>query len=107
EQVSIYRWLLWGGTNMKTGEVVHHTISKAGIIYFDMSGTRKIAAPLMSLEETDAFVRERVRPLVHYRKTGELPDLWWDEKGYRHRFCDWCAVKDICDKRYEEEDHHG
>lgn len=102
EQVSIYRWLLDGGTNMETGETVHYDIERAGIIYFDMAGTRKIGAPMMSLEETEAFIRERVTPFARFSFTGELPDLWYDEKGNRHRFCDFCAVRDICDKKWNE-----
>lgn len=102
EQVSIYRWLLWGGTNMETGDTVQIKISKAGIIYFDMSGVRKIGAPLMSLDETEAFVRERVEPFARFQRTGELPDLWYDDRGYRHRWCDYCPVREICDRKAEE-----
>lgn len=103
QQVSIYRWLLDGGVNMETGEIVHHEIDRAGIIYFDMTGTLKIGATMMSLEDTEDFIIERVRPLIHYRKTGELPDLMKNERGQRHPFCRFCAVKDACDLRWEAE----
>src|SRR5690606_13303138 len=105
EQVSVYRWLLDGGTNMETGEVVHYPIDKAGIIYFDMTAPVKIGVPLMSLEETEEFVKDRVRPLAHYKKTAEVPDLLDDERGRRSWLCNYCPVKQSCDA-YEEQGYY-
>lgn len=103
EQVSIYRWLTSGGTNMDTGEVMDLGIEKGGILYFTMKGTRKIGIDLMSLEETEEFIREKVRPLALYKNEGELPPFWRNERGYRHRFCDFCALRDACDARGESD----
>src|SRR5690606_28740514 len=80
QQVSLYRWLLDGGTNMETGDVVHYPIERAGIIYFDMTGVRKIGAALMSPEETHQFIVDRVTPIAQYKATGTLPDLLYDDK---------------------------
>lgn len=102
KQVSIYRWLLDGGTNMETGEVVHYEIERAGIIYFDMTGTVKLGAPLMSLEETEEYIKEKVRPIAQYSATGELPDLIQDDRGRRHWLCNYCPVKDICEQLAQE-----
>jgi hypothetical protein len=105
KQVSIYRWLMWGGVNMETTDLLpemktqHIEIDQAGILYFDMSGTKKVAAPLWSLDETEAFIIERLRPIVRYRTDKEMPPLWMNERGYRHVLCDYCALREACDAR--------
>jgi hypothetical protein len=105
KQVSIYRWLLWGGMNMETTDLLPEMkeqfieIERAGILYFDMSGTKKVAAPLWSLDETEAFIIERLRPIAQYKQGGKLPPIWMNERGYRHILCDWCALRDVCDAR--------
>lgn len=99
QQVSVYRWLLSGGTNMETNEVVDYPIRSAGIIYFDMKAPLKVGVPLMSLEETEEFIIERLRPFVHYQQTGELPGFLLLDNGKRHYFCGPCPLREICDAR--------
>lgn len=101
EQVSIYRWLCWGGTNMDTGEVEHIELDAAGILYFDMAGTRKVGVEMMDMEMTEWFLKGRLRPFAKYEKTNELPPFWLNDKGVRHHFCRFCALKEICDERGE------
>lgn len=98
QQISIYRWLTSGGTRMDTGETVDFGITRGALVYFDMKGTRKIRAQLMSLDETEEFLIERLRPFVHYELTGELPPLLMNGRK-RHFFCDVCPVREVCDKR--------
>lgn len=101
EQVNVYAWLCAGGTNMDTGEIEHFEIAKGGIQYFCMSGTVKVGVDIWPLDETEAFVRERLRPQVRYQRTGELPPFWRDERGNRHVLCNYCPVREVCDERGE------
>lgn len=101
EQVSIYRWLCHGGTNMVSGEVEFLDLDLAGILYFDMTGTRKIAVELMSLEETEAFVIERIRPLVKYKTNKVLPAFLQGRNSDRSPLCNYCPVREECDLRGE------
>lgn len=105
EQVNLYRWLVAGGVNMVTGKVENHEIEKGGILYVStggkVRGSRKVAVDIWTLEETEEFLRERLRPLVAYQQTKELPPVLTDEKGRRHYFCIRCALREACDAREE------
>jgi RecB family exonuclease len=108
-QVNIYRWLTSGGVRKDTDEVVHFEIERAGILYVSMKGTKKIGVKVWDMEETEQFIIERLRPLVQYRSTGELPPLLMDERSPRKRsyLCNYCPVREICDERYEHETSQG
>jgi hypothetical protein len=103
QQLAIYRWLTSGGINMDTNEVVDYGIESGAILYFDMKAPLKVGVPLMSLEETEAFIIERLRPHVHYANTVELPDLMRLDNGKRHYFCGPCPLREVCDQRWEED----
>ena len=108
-QVNVYRWLVAGGTNMVTGEVDHIDIEYGGIHYVtrgkkvdkNKPTARKVAVNIWTLEETEEFIRERLRPHVVYQQTKELPPILTDEKGRRHYFCNYCPLREACDAREE------
>lgn len=101
EQVSVYRWLCHGGLNMVSNEVEFIPIDHAGILYFDMTGTRKVSVALMDLEETEQFVVDRIRPLVQYKTTKKLPPFLEGKNGNRSPLCNFCPVREECDARGE------
>lgn len=101
DQVSIYRWLCAGGVNMVSGEVEWVDIERAGILYFDMTGTRKIAVELLSLEETEQLIIDRIRPIVAYRTNKVMPPFLQGYGGNRSPLCNYCPVREECDLRGE------
>lgn len=103
EQVNVYAWLLWGGTDMKTGEIVHHRVTKGGIQFLDKRGASKAPVEIWPLEQTEAWIRERVPLIARWQRTGELPPVLPNMRGKRHWKCSFCAVRTICDERATEE----
>ena len=104
QQVNIYRWLLAGGVRGDTGEIVNIEIERGGIQYFDMNEPMKHTVPIWPLEETEAFIVERLTPIVRWQVTGELPPVWYDN-GRRHPLCNpkWCPLRKVCDDRAKAE----
>jgi len=110
-QINIYRWIVWGGEateddpqgNVKKGDIVHLEINEAGVQYMDMKVQKKVGATLWTLEEAEAFVVNALRPHAHYAKTGVLPPIISDVWGNRHLFCNYCAVRDLCDELGRED----
>lgn len=83
-QFNIYRWLLDGGINVETKEVVHIDIVGGGMHYLTMkkkkkrNGTvidpwKKIPYDVWPVEYTQSLVEQRLRPLTIFHKTGKLP----------------------------------
>jgi hypothetical protein len=109
QQVNIYRWLLWGGARTDTGEIVHIDVERGGIQYFDMDEPLKHAVPIWPLEQTEAFIVERLTPIVRWQLTGELPPQMVDEAGRRHPLCApiWCPLRAVCDERMEADHGQG
>lgn len=111
EQINIYRWLLWGGFSMendpqeivKIGDQVFVTITEAGVQYMDMKLQRSVSAPLWTLEETEAYITKKLMPHVAYAKTKVLPLQMFDMWGERHLFCNYCCVREQCDRRHAED----
>ena len=110
QQLNIYRWLLWGGRpslgkgedgKAVWGEPEYHEVKFAGLQYFDMAGTKKVAAKVWDLDVIEEYIRERLLPLATHKATGEMPPFWRNDKGYRHVLCGWCPLKDVCDARGE------
>lgn len=100
EQVNIYRWLLAGGVNMDTGEITHVDIEEGQIHYFDMMRwLPPTSVPIWPLEETEAFIKRHLDPLITYQLGGEMPHLLTDIWGERHNWCNYCPVREQCDAR--------
>lgn len=110
-QTNIYRWILWGGEaveddpegNVKKGDIVHIEIKEIGVQYADMKKQKKVGCPLWTFEETEAYLTKALMPHAHYAKTGELPPIIEGLWGERHLFCNYCAVRDICDELGRED----
>lgn len=100
-QVNIYRWLVAGGINMVTNEVVDYDIELGGILYISMEGSRKVPVRIWSLDETEEFLRDRLRPHLEYKQTKRLPPILSNEKGERSYLCNYCALREACDAREE------
>jgi hypothetical protein len=101
QQINIYRWLAWGGwTISDDSEQMFVEVDKGGIQYFDMMEQVKCSVPIWSIEETESFIREQVKPLAHYELTGELPPIMMDTVwNRRHKMCSTCPVRKQCDAR--------
>jgi hypothetical protein len=100
EQINIYRWLIGGGVNMDTGEITNIDIEEGQILYFDLMRWKEpISVPIWTLEETEEFIRERVRPLYIHETTGELPPKLTDFFGDAHAFCSFCPLRKECYSR--------
>lgn len=77
-QFNVYVWLLADGFFHDTGEPVKIKIVRGGMHYVtwrtkEIDAFLKMAYPIWELEDTKAFVIERLAPLVVWRKTGNLP----------------------------------
>ncbi len=77
-QFNIYIWLLADGNFLDTGEPVQVKITRGGMHYVtwktkEEDAFKKVGYPIWELEDTEAFIIERLAPLVIWRKTGNLP----------------------------------
>jgi hypothetical protein len=68
-QVNIYRWLVQK----------YHRIERLEIVYLDMKGTVRCAAPLMTFNQVAEFILPRARVLKQALEGGELPPQVGDE----------------------------
>ena len=105
-QLNIYRWLVYVGwpqkklscqeTSFKPGIPAEIEIETLKLTYWSMKSPKPLSAPLMDLEEIEAYVVERVR-LLH---RDELPGVPVDLDPERSKLClDWCPVRDHCMQR--------
>lgn len=79
-QFNIYAWLLNGGTIITDGphkdRVVNVEIVRGGMHYISWQPKtpwRRIPVDIWPYEETEAWMRERAKPLDNYIKTGYIP----------------------------------
>lgn len=75
-QFNVYAWLLNGGTFMDTGEISDTIITSGGMHYLTWrtkDAFKKMAYPLWGDAVTEEFITTRLRPLVEWKKSGELP----------------------------------
>lgn len=76
-QFNFYAGLCNGGVFMDTGEPVNIKIRGGGMHFLTWKTKNpfiKIGYRLWSEEELQAFIEERVRPLLKWKETGELPE---------------------------------
>jgi hypothetical protein len=83
-QVSLYRLLLH-----RHG----YTVESAAIIYMDMATQVRVPVDLLSLEDAERYLRERVTLAAQ----SDLPPLISDPDGKWE--CDFCAVRAACEAR--------
>jgi CRISPR/Cas system-associated exonuclease Cas4 (RecB family) len=83
-QVSLYRLLLH-----RHG----YTVESAAIIYMDMATQVRVPVELLSLEDAERYLRERVTLAAQ----SDLPPLIIDPDGKWE--CDFCAVRAACEAR--------
>ncbi len=83
-QVSLYRLLLH-----RHG----YTVESAAIIYMDMATQVRVLVDLLSLEDAERYLRERVTLAAQ----SDLPPLISDPDGKWE--CDFCAVRAACEAR--------
>jgi CRISPR/Cas system-associated exonuclease Cas4 (RecB family) len=83
-QVSLYRLLLH-----RHG----YTVESAAIIYMDMATQVRVLVDLLSLEDAERYLRERVTLAAQ----SDLPPLIIDPDGKWE--CDFCAVRAACEAR--------
>lgn len=115
DQLNIYSWILYDGYDVESGEAVRHDID-FGEIYYLNRGVKSFQVPIWHPEVQDAFVRDRLAPLVTHDLTGELPPVLPDQvkvsvskktgketvRTSRHWRCGYCPVRQLCDQLAEE-----
>lgn len=75
-QFNFYVGLCNGGTFVDTGEPINVKIVKGGMHFLTWRTKDpflKVAYPVWDDETLQAFIEDRVRPLLQYKETGELP----------------------------------
>lgn len=75
-QFNFYVGLCQGGTFCDTGEEANIEITRGGMHFLTWKTKDpfiKIGYPVWSQEKLDEFIVERVRPLIRWEQTGELP----------------------------------
>lgn len=76
-QFNVYCWLLDGGTFTDTGEEVNIKIERGGMHYITRKATnpfKKIGYPVWDTEKVEDAIRQRLRPIVEFKKTGIIPE---------------------------------
>ena len=96
-QLNIYRWLVYTGWPQKkvaglvpnvAAEIEVHSLK---LVYWSMTGTKPLIAPIYDLEEVEAYVIARADALQN------LPSVPGDLDPYKSVLCrDWCPVRQAC-----------
>ena len=107
-QFNVYAWLCKGGTFLDTGEVADIDIVRGGMHYITRKSKnpfKKIGYPVWPTEKTEDAIRQRLRPIVEFLKTGVIPQCSpFKEYGGMWK-CDCVKIEKQLEERSIERTH--
>lgn len=76
-QFNVYAWLCDGGTFTDNGERIDVKIERGGMHYVTRKSSnpfKKIGYPIWPTAKTEEMIRQRLRPIIEFRKTDIIPE---------------------------------
>lgn len=92
-QLNLYRWLI----------APEYRIDKLEVQYLDMKNVKKLEAKLMSFEEVEDYLFQRLLPLKDAIDSGNCPPKPPADSKDRWQCNGYCNVADLCEAYWKEE----